>query len=107
MDVLAREQAGLDAIGGRARLHERQRRLHRFGHHFAELAGGADLALARRGHGFDPQQFAADLVPTTPATAPTWTSRHPIPCTTFRPTHNSPKLSRAPRTSYPLPSEIP
>src|SRR3546814_13096396 len=63
MDVLAREQAGLDAIGRRARLHEGQRGLHRLGHHFAELAGGADLPLARSGDRLDGQQLAADLGP--------------------------------------------
>src|SRR3546814_18554934 len=44
-------------------LHERLRRLHRFLHHIAELAGGDDLALARHGDGFDRKQFATDLGP--------------------------------------------
>ena len=53
----------LDAIGRRARLHEAHRRLDRFLHHFAELAGRLDLALAGDGDRFDRQQFAADLGP--------------------------------------------
>ncbi len=50
----------------RARLHETERRGDAFIHHFAELAGGLDLALARRGDAFDRQQFAADLGPGEP-----------------------------------------
>ena len=63
VDVLAREDRRLDAIGRRARLDEAHRRLDQFLHHFAELAGGLDLALAGHGDRLDRQQFAADLGP--------------------------------------------
>jgi hypothetical protein len=45
VNVLAREEARLDAVAGRARLHEREGGLHRFLHHLAELAGGLDEPL--------------------------------------------------------------
>ena len=66
VDVLAREDRRLDAIGRRARLHEAHRCLDQLLHHFAELAGGLDLALAGDRDGLDRQQLAADLGPGEP-----------------------------------------
>ncbi len=66
MNVLAREDRRLDAIARAARLDEAHRRLDRLLHHFAELAGGLDLALARNGYRFDREQLAADFGPGEP-----------------------------------------
>src|ERR1700691_2324933 len=66
VDVLLLEDGGRDAEGGAARLDVAFRRLHRFLHHVAELAGGGDLALAGHDHRLDRQQFAADLGPGQP-----------------------------------------
>ena len=63
VDVLAREDRRLHAVRRRPRLHEAHRRLDRFLHHFAELAGRLDLALAGDGDRLDRQQLAADLGP--------------------------------------------
>src|SRR4051794_15377338 len=66
VDVLAGKDRRLDAIGRRPRLDEAHRRLDRFLHHLAKLAGGLDLTLAWHRHRFDRQQFAADLSPREP-----------------------------------------
>ena len=63
MDVAAVEQAWLDTIMRRARLHEAEGRGDAFVHHLAELAGGLDLALTGRGDTFDGKQFAAHFGP--------------------------------------------
>ena len=47
----------------RAAAHDRQRRLHRLLHDFAQLAGGRHLALAGHDRRLDRQQLAADLGP--------------------------------------------
>src|SRR5688500_9536070 len=66
VDVLARENRRLDPERRGPRLDEAHRRLDRFLHHFAKLAGGLDIALAGNGDGLDRQQFAADLGPGEP-----------------------------------------
>src|ERR1700722_1675250 len=66
VDVLLLEDGWRDAEGGATRLDVAFRRLHRFLHHVAELAGGRDLALAGHDHRFDRQQLAADLGPGQP-----------------------------------------
>src|SRR5690606_21931097 len=63
VDILAIEDARLDAIGRRARLHIREGRLHGFVHHIAQLAGRLRLPLAGHGDGFDGEQFATYFGP--------------------------------------------
>ena len=79
VDVLARENRRLDALSGGARLDEAHRCLDQFLHHFADLAGGLDLALAGDRDRLDGQQLAPNFGPARPVTAPIWSSSSPIP----------------------------
>src|SRR4051794_9562521 len=63
VDVLVREDRGLDPERRRTRFDEAHRRLDRLLHHFAELAGGLDLALAGNGDRLNRQELAADFGP--------------------------------------------
>src|SRR5436190_1068995 len=63
VDVVLLVEVFLHAELARARPHHRQRGVDRLPHHFAQLAGGDGLALARHGHRLDGQQLAADLGP--------------------------------------------
>ena len=63
VDVALLEDLVLDAEAPRAAAHHRARRLDRFLHHVAELAGADDVALAGHHRRLDRQQLAADLGP--------------------------------------------
>src|SRR4051812_49272354 len=63
MDILAADQARLDAVSGSARLDEAERRLDALLHNVAQLSSGADSALTRHRDRLDRQQLAADFGP--------------------------------------------
>src|SRR3569623_1675866 len=56
-------EVGIDTEQGRTAAYHGHCRLHRLLHHFAELAGGGELALARHHGGLDGEQIAADFGP--------------------------------------------
>ena len=65
VDVALVKQGRLNTEGDRAHAHVRRRRRDRFLHHVAQVAGHRHPALARHHGGFDGEQLAADIGPTT------------------------------------------